>query len=156
MSIGRVLLVCSGNTCRSPMAATLLKHLWAKAGPGWDLEVVSAGTGAFPGEPASGHAVTAMRERGLDLTGHRSQPLPDTSGFDLILTMTRGHREAILARQPALGGRVFTLGEYAGTGQEVPDPFGGPLQAYQQTATVLESLLQAVVNRIRTEGRAAE
>ncbi len=156
MSIRRVLLVCTGNTCRSPMAAVLLRHLWAQADPGWDLEVASAGTGAFPGMPATDHAMTAMRERGIDLSGHRSQVLPDVSGFDLVLTMTRGHRDAILARQPAMSGRVFTLAEYAGAGQDVPDPFGGPLYAYQQTAKTLESMLQAVINRIRTEGRAAE
>ncbi|MFZ5827424.1 MAG: low molecular weight protein arginine phosphatase [Bacillota bacterium] len=156
MNIQRVLLVCSGNTCRSPMAMALLKELWQKASPGWDLEVHSAGTGAYPGIPATDHAVTAMQERGLDLAAHRSQPVPDLANYDLVLTMTQAHRDAILARQPAAAGRVFTLGEYAGTGQEVPDPFGGPLEAYQHTAKALESMLRAIVERIRTEGRTAE
>lgn len=156
MKIRRVLVVCSGNTCRSPMAAALLKHLWQKARPGWDLEVQSAGTGAFPGDRAAEHAVTVMQERGLDLSAHRSQVVPDGKQFDLVLTMTRSHRDAILAYRPTLAGRVFTLGEYAGTGQDVPDPFGGPLTAYQHTASALESMLQAVVHRIRTEGRMSE
>jgi protein-tyrosine-phosphatase len=153
--IRRVLLVCSGNTCRSPMAMTLLRHLWQKANPGWDLEVHSAGTGAFPGMPASEHAVAVMKARGLDLSDHRAQVLPDLQDYDLVLTMTRSHRDAILARQPSMAGRVFTLGEYAGTGHDVPDPFGGPLSAYEQTASALEPMLQAVVDRIRTEGRAS-
>lgn len=135
---------------------TLLQHLWQKANPGWDLEVHSAGTGAFPGLPASEHAVATMKERGLDLSAHRSQPVPDSQEYDLVLTMTRSHKEAILARQPGWSGRVFTLGEYAGIGQDVPDPFGGPLSSYQSTAAALERLLQAVVNRIRAEGRSAE
>lgn len=153
--IRRVLLVCSGNTCRSPMAMTLLRDLWQKANPGWALEVNSAGTGAFPGSPATAHAVTVMKSRGLDLSSHRSQPVSDLRDYDLVLTMTQSHRDAILARQPAMAGRVFTLGEYAGTGQDIPDPFGGPLSAYQHTASALEPMLQAVVNRIRTEGRAS-
>lgn len=156
MRVRRVLLVCSGNTCRSPMAMAMLQDLWQKADPGWDLEVHSAGTGAYPGMTATDHAITAMQERGLDLADHRSQPLPELREYDLVLTMTQGHRDAVLARQPAMAGRVFTLGEYAETGQEVPDPFGGPLHAYQQTATALESMLRAIVDRIRTEGRTAE
>lgn len=138
------------------MAMALLRELWEKADPGWTLQVESAGTGALPGMAATDHAVTVMKDRGIDLSGHRSQPVPDLQGYDLILTMTRGHKEAILARQPQMADRVFTLGEYAGTAQEVPDPFGGPLGAYQQTAAALESLLQAVVDRIRAEGRRAE
>ena len=154
MSIRRVLLVCSGNTCRSPMAAALLKHLWAKAAPGWDLEVSSAGTGAFPGSPATEHAVTAMRRRGLDLTGHRSQPVNDQSlaGVDLILTMTERHKDAIRMPWPHLADRLFTLGEYAGTREDVPDPFGGSLEEYEATASRLEALLTRIVERIRKEG----
>ena len=134
----------------------LLKDLWQKASPGWELEIHSAGTAAYPDMPATDHAITAMQERGLDLAAHRSQTMPDLSDYDLVLTMTRAHRDAILARQPAAAGRVFTLGEYAGNGQEVPDPFGGPLEAYQHTAKALESMLRAIVERIRTEGRAAK
>lgn len=138
------------------MALVLLKDLWQKANSGWDLEVESAGTGAYPGMPAADHAIVAMQERGLDLSAHRSQPVPTFNEFDLVLTMTRSHRDAILARQPSMAGRVFTLGEYTRTGQDVPDPFGGPLSAYQETALALESVLQAVVDRIRTEGRSAQ
>lgn len=134
----------------------LLRDLWQKANPGWELTVDSAGTGAFPGMPAAEHAVTAMQQRGLDLSSHLSRDVPDLQDYDLVLTMTRSHRDAIVARQPTMAGRVFTLGEYAGIGRDVPDPFGGPLYAYQQTASVMESMLQAVVDRIRSEGRASE
>lgn len=152
MTVRRLLLVCSGNTCRSPMAAALLRSLWEKAAPGWELIVDSAGTGAFPGMPATDHAVAALKERGIDLSQHRSQPVLRLDGYDLVLTMTRGHRDALRARFPDFADRVFTLGEYAGTGDELPDPFGGPLTAYQQTAAALEALLPAVIARIQTEG----
>ncbi len=154
MKIRRVLLVCSGNTCRSPMAAAILRHLWEQASPGWDLEVSSAGTSAIPGLKASEHAVQAVRRWGLDLSGHRSRGTQDVllRDMDLILTMTARHKEQLLSHWPDLAGRIFTLGEYAGTNQDVPDPFGGPLSAYEQTASSLEAMLQKVVERIRREG----
>ncbi|HYF93369.1 MAG TPA: low molecular weight protein arginine phosphatase [Symbiobacteriaceae bacterium] len=156
--IRRVLLVCSGNTCRSPMAAALMQHLWQKANPGWELEVHSAGTSAMPGDVASPHGVTAMRNRGLDLTAHRSRRVDDqaVADVDLILTMTGRHKESILGRWSHLSGKVYTLGEYAGTDEEIADPFGGTLQDYEKTAVALEAKLQAIIYRIRKEGAQAE
>ncbi|HYF76826.1 MAG TPA: low molecular weight protein arginine phosphatase [Symbiobacteriaceae bacterium] len=152
--IRKVLLVCSGNTCRSPMAEALLKHAWQAANPGWDLEVISAGTGAMPGSVASPHAVSAMRSRGLDLSAHRSRPVDDQTlaSVDLVLTMTHRHKEHILSRWPHLAGRVYQLGEYAGNGQDISDPFGGTLQDYEATACDLSTKLPVVVDRIRKEG----
>jgi len=156
MTVRRLLLVCSGNTCRSPMAAALLRSLWEKAAPGRELTVDSAGTGAYPGLPATEHAVTALKERSIDLSQHRSQAVVRLDGYDLVLTMTRGHRDALRARFPGFTDRIFTLGEYAGTGEELPDPFGGPLTAYQQTVSALEAMLPAVIARIQSEGEQAE
>lgn len=137
------------------MAAALLQHLWQQAAPGWELVVESAGTGALPGMAASPHAVTAMRDRGLDLTNHLSRTAAGEllTGADLVLTMTERHKERLLANDPALLGRVYSLGEYAGTGEEVPDPFGGSLADYERTAQTLERMLQRVVERISQEGR---
>jgi len=152
MRITKVLLVCSGNTCRSPMAAALLRELWRRADPGWDLQVDSAGIGAFPGLPAAANAVAVMKERGIDLSGHRSQPVGDLAGYDLVLGVTRAHRDALRARFPNCADRIFALAEYAGVGGDLSDPIGGPLEAYQETAKALEEQLQAVVERIRREG----
>lgn len=152
--IKRVLLVCSGNTCRSPMAAAILKQLWQLAAPGWDLEVASAGTGAFGGEPASMHAVTVIRERGYDLSDHRSQRVSGETlaNTDLVLTMTGRHKDDLLRAWPELSGRVFTLSEYAQEQGDVQDPFGGTLHDYKSTAAAMEPLLKAVVQRIIEEG----
>lgn len=156
--IRRVLLVCTGNTCRSPMAEGLMKDLWQRAAPGWDLDVISAGTGAIPGDTASKHAVTAMSTRGIDLSGHRSRKVEDQSprDFDLILTMTTRHKEHLLSRWPQLAGRVYTLGEYAGSGADITDPFGGTLQDYETTAVALDAKLQAIIDRIRKEGASSQ
>lgn len=156
--IKRVLLVCSGNTCRSPMAAALLRHLWEQAQPGWNLEVLSAGTGALAGDLATEYAVEVMRRRGHDLGAHRARRIDDgvLDGVDLVLAMTERHKDALLRLKPDLAGSVFTLGEYAGNGQDVSDPFGGTLDDYEATATVLESILAAIVARIRKEGTAGQ
>lgn len=154
MRIRRVLIVCTGNTCRSPMAAALLRQLWAKVAPGSELEVESAGTSAAIGASATEHAITALRDRGLDLSGHRSQIVAESvvSRADLVLTMTVRHKEQLRALWPAAADRVFTLGEFAGMSADVPDPFGGSLAEYTETAARLETMLAAVVERIRREG----
>lgn len=158
MRIERVLLVCTGNTCRSPMAEVLLRHLWNEADPGWPLTVQSAGTWALPGMGASSQAVEAMRRKGLDLSQHRTQAAaPELlTQADLVLTMTARHKEQVLAAAPSLKGRVYTLAEFAGSGTDVPDPFGGTLADYERTAETLEQLLKRVVERIAEEGKSED
>jgi protein-tyrosine-phosphatase len=154
MKILRVLLVCSGNTCRSPMAAALLHHLWGLSSPPWRLQVNSAGISTFAGSAASEHAVQAMNRRGLDIKPHRSQSIsePILRDSDLILTMTEQQKRSIRSVWPGVSDRLFSVGEYAGIQGDIPDPYGGPAFTYEQTASVLERLLQAVVRRIQAEG----
>ena len=148
-----ILLVCTGNICRSPLAASLLERaLGERAAEG--IRVSSAGTGAWDGAPVSEGAYLVGLERGLDLSGHRARLLTRelVEQADLILTMARHHR----ARVDELGGegRVFVLGEYAGREgdeAEVSDPFGGDLNVYRDTCSELEALLQAAVERIVKE-----
>lgn len=150
--IQRVLFVCTGNICRSPLAESLLER--ALKDRGLEVEVSSAGTGAWDGAPASEGAYLVGLERGLDLSGHRARLLTRelVEEADLILTMARHHR----ARVDELGGegKVFVLGEYAGKGgDEVSDPFGGDLEVYRDTAQELEAHVEAVADRLAAESK---
>lgn len=138
------------------MAAAILRDLWQKANPGWNLDVRSGGTAVFDGMSASEHAVSAMKALGLDLKGHKAQSIGDLADVDLVLVMTRAHRDALLVKYPEAAEKIYTLGDYVGTGHDVPDPFGGPRSQYEQTASILQVMLDAAVERIRTEGSRAE
>ncbi len=148
-----VLLVCTGNICRSPLAAALMQRALGERGVE-GIEVGSAGTGAWDGAPVSEGAYLVGLERGLDLSGHRARLLTREliEQADLILTMARHHR----ARVDELGGEghVFVIGEYAGREgdeAEVSDPFGGDLDVYRETCAELEALVGSAVDRLVKE-----
>lgn len=145
-----VLVVCSGNTCRSPLAEALLTSALARAGVE-GISVRSAGTAAVAGAPASEGSYLVALEHGLDLSAHQARPLtPEmVQRASLILTMGRSHR----SRVEAMGGsgKVMLLGELAGRAPaeaEVPDPFGGPLDEYRDTFSALEAMIAAALPRI--------
>ena len=155
----RLLFVCSGNTCRSPMAQVIAQVLAEDSDLG-QVEVRSAGTHARDGSPASEEAVRAARRHGHSLEDHRSAQLSRRwiDWADLIFTMGPSHLE----RVRALGGgeKAFLLGAFA-RGEEgeeggvtardrsVPDPFGGDEQVYEETFLTLEEYLTALLDRLK-------
>lgn len=150
----RILLVCTGNTCRSPMAEVLLRRaLESVSAEG--VTVSSAGTGAMVGEPASEGSYLVALENGLDLAAHRARVVTREmlTETDLVLTMSRSH----LRKLELLGGgdRSHLLGEYAGvTGDpEVADPVGGPIEGYRSAYHQIEAMVQSVARRIATEAK---
>ncbi len=150
----RILFVCTGNTCRSAMAAALARRTLADMPlEGVRAEIVSAGLAAMPGDVASNGAVTVLRERGLDLSGHSSSLLTrrDVERADLVLAMTSGHREALCRLAPAHAGKIHTLAQYAGASGDVPDPFGRDIDAYRRVAALLEELVAAALRRFGNE-----
>jgi protein-tyrosine phosphatase len=145
-----ILIVCTGNTCRSPMAESLLKEKLKPQVESMTFRVVSAGVAAQPGSPASEGALLAMKERGLSLDDHQSrsisQALLDRS--DLILTMTSNHRQAILSRWPQVSSKIFCL---APSGSDVIDPYGGPIETYRKCADRIDEYLDQWIEKLDTK-----
>jgi protein-tyrosine phosphatase len=145
-----VLFVCTGNLCRSPMAAALLQARLARDPARCAWRVLSAGLWAENGQPASAGAVTAMAEWGLSLSEHRSRPVTDAlvRGADLTLGMTPHHVEALRLAFPRAAARVRLLAEMVGESHGVADPYGLSIAAYRAAAAELACLVEDGYERI--------
>lgn len=149
----RILFVCTGNTCRSAIADAIARKVAVERAL-TDIEVLSAGTSAWDGAPASDGALLVGMERGLDLGQHRSQTLTRqlVHDADLVLAMGPHHLE----RVEALGGvgKAYLLTDFASRGADsrpVNDPIGGELDVYRATAEELDQEVRRVFDRILAE-----
>lgn len=150
----RILFVCTGNTCRSPLAEVLARR--EVEARGWrHVDVRSGGVRAAAGMPASQGSSRVAAEHGLDLSGHFSTPVDQDllDWADLVLAMSSGH--LALVQAAGAGERATLLGTLAAGdeesgvgGQEVPDPFGQEDAVYQETYQVLEGMILRVLDRL--------
>ena len=142
----RILVLCVGNICRSPMAECLLKHAFSVHGR--PSEVRSAGLGAVVGHPADDHVLTLMRRRGLDLSEHRAVQVNREMlrWAQLVLIMEKSHRAHLRILDPAVSGKVMLLGHW--TGWEVSDPHQRTLDVFEQTEGLIDSAVDSWMERL--------
>lgn len=139
----RVLFVCTGNICRSPMAALLFEHEAHQHGESDFWIVESAGTWALEGQPTTNYALEMMARRGLELGGHRAHMITrsDMHHADVIVVMTENHRQALAAEFPRQREKIHLLTEVEGGRHDIADPYGGQLNEYEACANELERLV---------------
>lgn len=142
----RILFVCTGNTCRSPMAEAILKNHKLE-----NVEVRSAGVYAVNGSDASAHAKSVLKENNI-LHDHQSRVLSesDIAWATFILTMTASHKEVIIHHFPQAVNKTFTLKEFAGEtfDQDVADPFGGNPKHYREAYQEIEQAIGTILRRL--------
>lgn len=138
----RIIFVCTGNTCRSPMAKFILENLLTQYNRS-DITVLSAGLMASIGEPISQHAFSLLSEKNIDASSHRASlfSLSEIEPTSLILTMSPSHKKNILQLYPHLSTQTFTLCEYVGEPGTVADPFGESLAHYKDCMAQINHLI---------------
>jgi protein-tyrosine-phosphatase len=145
-----ILFVCTGNTCRSAMAAYLAAHIKDNQMPQSNFRFDSAGIAAVDGYPASENAVAALKEWNIDIADHRSKKFQSymVDKTDMIACMTGMHKNAILSAYPEAADKVFSLGELSGSLEEIPDPYMGSLSLYRLTRDVLKDEILQMLKKL--------
>jgi len=146
-----VLFICSGNTCRSPMAEVIAKDIHEKTLHAPKCNFISAGLSVVTGDTAAEEANLAMTELGLQLWDRPAQSLTEEmlQAADLVLTMSNAQRTLLLTRFPGYAAKTFVLNRYVGAeNTDIEDPYGQPLEVYRHIAVQLRDSLERLIDRL--------
>ncbi|HHU53762.1 MAG TPA: low molecular weight protein arginine phosphatase [Clostridiaceae bacterium] len=143
-----ILFVCTGNTCRSPMAVAVFNNLAEKENKKWFA--ISAGLATESGLPVTFEAKQALAAAGINLEDHRSRQLDEKmmKEAQIVLTMTATQRDLLHIYHPNMAEKIFTIYEFVGLEGDIKDPYGGSLEDYQETAEILISIMPDILKKI--------
>jgi protein-tyrosine-phosphatase len=147
--MAHILIVCTANICRSPVATALLEDRLRQKGLK-DWQVSSAGTWAMSPRQASRYSIEVMKRAGFDISHHRSRMVEEAhlADADLVLTMEDGHAEALRAEFPQHAQKIFMISEMVNQTYNIADPYGGPLVDYERMYVNLSKVIDEGLNRI--------
>jgi len=149
LTMPNILVVCTANICRSPVGEALLRKRLDALGHG-DWTVSSAGTWAAAGFSATSYNTEILAREGIDISGHKSQPVTKEllAETDLVLCMTSGHAESLRAEFADEAHKVFQLTAMSGARYDVADPYGGSRKSYQGMVEEIDRMVDLGIERI--------